>query len=210
MGGVRVGILGTDADAGADIDTPIDVLGGGDRPGTLGGGSVPRIIASVTKDWDETSPVNTAPLVVSGKTIAQVARALNALPEWGRGGGRLSVDRIPSGTSSDLTITLHANLERRMPEWTDYQNASTAAQTEWNHMFRKLVDHEDQHVHIAVEEAEQLAKDLVGHDISDIASMVTVANGRMAKRQKQLDDATDHGARTGVQYGDVSLDITIV
>jgi hypothetical protein len=139
-----------------------------------------------------------------------VYQALNRLPEWGRGGGRLSVDNIPVATSTDLTITLRANLERRMPEWTDYKTASAAAQREWNHMFRKLIDHEDRHVEIAVEEADKLAADLVGHDISDIAKMVTAANKRMADRQKALDDATDHGARPGVQYGDVSLDVSVV
>jgi predicted secreted Zn-dependent protease len=122
----------------------------------------------------------------------------------------LSVDTIALGTSTDLTITLRANLERRMPEWADYKSASAAAQREWNHMFRKLTDHEDRHVEIAVEEADKLAADLVGHDISDIAKMVTAANKRMADRQKALDDATDHGARPGAQYGDVSLDVTVI
>jgi hypothetical protein len=217
MGGVRVGILGMDAGAGSgpDGDAPIDVLGSGDPPGTLGADdavplSTGRTIAYVRKDWDPTSPLNTDPLVISGKTLDRVFRALNALPEWGLGGGRLVVDDVPRGSSPDVTVTLHANLIRRMPSWTEYQNASEAAQAEWNRMYRKLVDHEDRHVEIAAEEAERLAGDLVGKDISKIPKLVTTANARMAARQKEMDTASKHGAKPGVQYGDVLLDPTIV
>jgi hypothetical protein len=217
MGGVRVGLLGTDADAGpaADSDAPADVLGGGDPPGTLGSdGATPlstgRTIGYVSKDWDPDSPVSTDPIVVRGKTLADVFRALNALPEWGLGGGMLQVDDVPTGSSPDVTVTLHANLMRRMPQWTEYESASDAAKTEWNRMFRKLIDHEDRHVQIAAEEAELLAQDLVGKDVSKIGKLVATATARMRKRQKEMDTSTTHGAKPGVQYGDVLLDPTIV
>jgi hypothetical protein len=76
-------------------------------------------------------------------------------------------------------------------------------------MFRKLTDHEDRHLAIAIEEGNQLALDLAGQDIDKIAKLVTAANARMAKRQGELDGATDHGAKAGVQYGDVILDTSI-
>jgi len=210
-------MLGTQADArtGARGDSSIDLFGGGEPPGILGADGaiqldVSRIIAKVTRDWDASNPSSTAPLVVSGTTIARVGRALNALPEWGQGGGTLSVDAIPVGTSTDLTITLKANLVRRMPQWTDYPQASTRAKAEWDQMVAKLAVHEDRHVATAVEEAEILAQDLVGQEIAKIASMVTAANRRLAKRQNDMDQACDHGAKEGVEYGDVSLDITVV
>ena len=98
-----------------------------------------------------------------------------------------------------------------MPTWSGYARASAGAKAEWDRMVRKLAAHEDRHVAIAIEEAEQLAKDLIGKEISDIARMVTDANARMQARQDELDDPshTDHGAKRGVQYGNVNLDITI-
>ena len=62
---------------------------------------------------------------------------------------------------------------------------------------------------VAIEEGNQLASDLVGEEISKIGTMVTAANGRMAARQKQLDDDTANGSKPGVQYGDVILDTAI-
>jgi hypothetical protein len=216
MGAVRVGILGTDADARprTDGDAPIDLMGGGGPPGILGvDGAVAlddtqRTILKVVGDWDPPSPRRTPAIVVAGATLARAFDELNRLPEWGQGGGQIRAERIPAGNSTNLTVTLHANLSRRMPTWTGYAKASDAAKAEWDRMIGKLGAHEDRHVAIAVEEAEQLAKDLVGKEISDIAQMVTDANARLQQRQDELDDPsnTDHGAKAGVQYGDVTLD----
>lgn len=214
MGGVRIGILGTDATAAG---RPGDILGGGDPPGVLGVDDpfplddIPRIIAKVTKDWDPPSPRTTPPIVVRGATLEKAAEQLNKLPEWGEGGGSLRTDPIAAGNSTNLTVKMHANLVRRLPAWSGYAAATPAAKAEWDQMVRKLAAHEDRHVAIAIEEAEQLAKDLVGKDISEIARMVTDANARMQARQDELDDAahTDHGAKPNVQYGDVNLDVTI-
>jgi hypothetical protein len=219
MGGVRSGVLGLDAGArpGADSDAPIDVLGGGDAPGILGlDGAIPlddiqRIIAKVEKDWDPPNPRTTPAILVGGTTLAQAADALNLLPEWGQGGGQIRAERIPAGNSTNLTIKLHANLIRRMPAWSGYPKASPAAKAEWDRMSAKLRAHEDRHVAIAVEEADRLARELIGKDISEIAQRVTDANATLQQRQDELDDpsSTDHGAKPGVQYGDVNLDITI-
>jgi len=217
MGGVRVGILGTDADARDASGGSGDILGGGDPPGVLGVGDaialddIQRIIAKVTKDWDPPTPRITPPIVVGGATLEKAAEQLNKLAEWGQGGGSFRTDPIAAGNSTNLTVKMHANLVRRLPTWSGYAKASAAAKAEWDQMVRKLAAHEDRHVAIAIEEAEQLAKDLVGKEISQIAQMVTDANARMQGRQDELDDPshTDHGAKPGVQYGDVNLDITI-
>jgi hypothetical protein len=216
MGGVRTGVLGTEADA-RTVSGDDTVFGGGDPPGVLGVDEaiplddVQRIIAKVTKDWDPPNPRTTPPIVVGGATLQKAADELNKLAEWGQGGGSLRTEPIAAGISTRLTVKMHANLVRRLPVWSGYAKASAAAKAEWDQMVRKLAAHEDRHVAIAVEEAEQLAKDLVGKEISDIAQMVTDANARMQARQDELDDPsqTDHGAKPGVQYGDVNLDITI-
>jgi hypothetical protein len=215
MGGTRDGILGLDADVRTNNSqaTDADVFGGGDPPGTLGGNAIPlddvqRIIAKVTKDWVPPQP-DESPIVVGGTTLAQAFRALNAQGEWGKGGGQLRTDRIGAGNSTNLTVTMHANLVHRLPKWTGYDHASQAAKDEWDQMVVHLKAHEDRHLAIAIEEADQLAKDLVGHDISDIVQMVTDANRRLHDRQEDLDNDTDHGAKAGVPYGDVLLDISI-
>lgn len=215
MGGTRSGLLGTEAGARAGSNDD-DVLGGGNPPGVLGVDAIPlddlqRMVTKVTKDWDPPSPRTTPAIVVGGATLQQAADQLNRLNEWGEGGGRLRTDRIPPGNSTKLTVNVHANLIRRLPTWSFYPKASAAAKAEWDQMVQKLAAHEDRHVAIAIEEADQLAQDLMGKEISDIPQLVTDANARMQKRQDELDDPsnTDHGAKQGVQYGDVNLDITI-
>jgi len=217
VGGIRDGVMGTQGQAtGAGGGAaPLDIFGGGDPPGVLGlQGAIPlgtgRIIASFTKDWDPPNPRTTPEIVVNGTTLAQVGNELDQLPEWGQAGGALRTDPIPAGNSTNLTVTVHANLIYRLPRWSKYATASKAAQAEWDKMFAKLKAHEDRHLAIAVEEADALAKDLVGQDIADIAKMVTAANKHMQSRQDDLDTATDHGAKTGVPFGDVVLDTTIV
>jgi hypothetical protein len=211
MGGVRAGILGTDAAARGGSDDADDVLGGGDPPGTLGVGDVVAMstgkIEYVSKDWDPDSPHDTRPIVVAGKTIDLVLAALNRLHEWGLGGGTLKLD-IPADFASSHSVTLSANLVRRLPEWKQYDAARTAEKAAWDHMFRKLTEHENRHVEIAVEDAKKLAADLIGQTTTDAAKAVQAANRRLEDRQKKLDDETGHGARPGVKYGDVIMDLS--
>lgn len=216
MGGIRDGLQGTQAQSRSTSSGggQLDVLGGGDAPGTLGldetvALDTSRIIARIAKDWVPPNPRTTPEIVVGGSTLEQAGRELDRLPEWGQAGGSLRAEGIPAGNSTNLTVHLHANLLYRLPRWRGYANASAAVQAEWDRMFAKLKAHEDRHLAIAIEEAESLAQDLIGHDISDIASLVTAANRRMQDRQNDLDNDTDHGAKAGVQYGDVILDTSI-
>jgi hypothetical protein len=203
-----------DAEVGpANSGDNLDVLAAGDPPGILGVEAIPlddtgRIIAKVKKDWEPPSPDQT-PIVATGTTLLQAGQSLNRHREWGEGGGRLEAERIAPGNSTNLTVTLHAHLVHHLPTWTGYAKASKAAQAEWDRMVGFLKIHEDRHLEIAIEEANQLAQDLVGHDIGDIAQMVTEANRRMHDRQEDMDHDSEHGAKAGVPYGDVILDISI-
>ncbi len=170
---------------------------------------VKRIIAEVIKDWDPPKPDNTPWVEVEGETLADVASALESLEEWGMGGGMLRAEPIPPGTSTDLTVTLHANLVMRLPDWKDYAKASAAAQKEWDRMIEKLQAHEERHVEIAIEECDKASTTLIGEEISKIAPIVTATNAAMKKRQDKLDSDTNHGMKKGVLYGDVSLDTSI-
>jgi len=62
-------------------------------------------------------------------------------------------------------------------------------------MIGKLRAHEDRHLAIAMEEADRLAKELVGKEIGRIPAMVTAANARMNTRQKELDRLRKSGSK---------------
>jgi len=153
---------------------------------------VARIIIKVTKDWDPPAPDITPWVEAPGSTLADVSAALQANDEW-----------------TNLTVTLHGNLELRVAEWIDYAKSSVAAKKEWDRMSGKLMAHEQRHVDIAIEEFDKVASGLIGKDIDHIPPMVTAANAAAAKQQKQLDKDTNHGSRKGVLYGDVYLDTSI-
>ena len=172
--------------------------------------AVSRIVKSVKKDWEPPAPTTTPAIIIKGNTLEEAADNLNKLQEWGQGGGMLRADPIPVGTSPEVNVSLHANLVLRMPNWTGYDKASAAAKAEWDRMTAKLKIHEERHVEIAIEEADSLANDLIGHEISEIAKMVTAANKTMKDRQDELDHDTEHGSKPKVKYGDVSLDTSII
>ena len=213
MGGLSSGTLAI-GQATTSMDDPIGTQGGAVVPGPIGlDAPIPmdtqRIVAKVVKDWDPPQPRTTPEIVVGGKTLKEAGRELDKLDEWGQGGGMLRTDSIPAGTSTNLTVNAQANLVHRLPRWTGYGAASTAAKAEWDRMVAKLKVHEDRHMQIAIEEADRLATDLVGVEIGKIARMVTEANRRMAKRQQELDKDTQNGSKPGVTFGDVTLDISI-
>jgi predicted secreted Zn-dependent protease len=210
MGGVRVGVLGTDGAALGGGDDADDVLGGGDPPRTLGVHAPDPMstgkIEYVSKNWDPDGAQVTY-YDVSGTTIDQLAAALQRMgKKWGHGGGKLKLD-IPADFSTSHSVTLSAALGLQLPQWKQYEQARDPEKVAWNRMFRKLREHEDGHVAIAVEEANELAETLIGQTTAQALKKLDAAVRRMQDSQKKLDDATDHGARAGVKYGDVILDL---
>ena len=211
MGGVRSGLLGTEAPAlggGADSD---DILGGGDPPGTLGINEAEPMstakIGYVKSDWDKDSPEFTDPFVISGATIDQVWNVLKGMSEWGEGGGHLELE-FPNDFASSQSVVLKAHLVRRLVQWKEYDKARGVEKEAWNKMFRKLMEHEDRHVEIAVEEAEKLAASLIGQTKAQGKAATKTANSQMLARQHKLDTETRHGEKEGVKYGDVILDLS--
>ncbi len=168
-----------------------------------------RIITTVTTDWDPLVLETTPEIEVGGKNLEQAADELNGLNEWGRGGGGVANDAVPFGTSSTVTVSLHGKFERVLPTWKRYASASAKARAEWDRMVAALTVHEDRHVEMAVEEANKLAKDLIGKEIAQLVMMVNATGRTIRQRQEKLDTDTDHGSKPGVKYGGVSLDISI-
>ena len=210
MAGRIPGVVGTDPQNKADWPPGAGFAdpgpGGMDAPLPLSD----RIIAKVEDDWHPPAPNTAATVVLSGKTLAEVGKELDRLDEWGKGGGSLISDSIPVGTSTDLTVKLHGQLQLRLPSWPNYASASAAVKAEWDRMIEKLKAHEQRHMDITIEHGDALVQDLAGKEIGVIARMVTARNRQMAADQQKLDADTDHGAKPGVTYGDVFLDTSIV
>ena len=208
MGGQNQGIAGMNPLRESDA-TPGSAFA---VPGPVGMDAliplVARIIARVNDDWHPPAPDTTPTTSLTADTLADLSKLLPR-DEWGQGGGALRSERIPVGTSTNLTVQLHGNLVLRLPEWTNAASASAAAQSEWNRLVAKLRVHEQRHLDIAIEEFDKVGPALVGQDIDQIVAAVTAANAAAKKRQDDLDTATDHGSRKGVQYGDVFLDTSI-
>lgn len=209
MGGGRVpGPIGVETEPEQGAFNSGAPGAGFDSPGLVKADAEP-IVASVVTDWRPPNPSAAPAIVVRGKTLAQLESQLNALSEWGRGGGSLRADELKNVTTAEVTVHLHANLQLVLPRWDGYDAASTPARAEWDRMVGKLRLHEQRHVDIAIEAADALAIALKGQPMSKIAALVTSANKTMAQRQQALDDATEHGSKTGVAYGDVILDTSI-
>jgi hypothetical protein len=210
MGGIRAGILGTDASARGGSDDVDDILGGGDPPGPLGVDDADALstgkVTDVRKDWDSDNP-ETGWIDIPGTTIDEIYRALQPRGEWGEGGGNLTTS-VSRDSSGDLTVTVHANLIRRLPRWQKHDDAPPAAQQAWDRMFRKLIIHENRHVDIAAEEADKLAGQLPDKTSREVDTLLAAARDRLSARQKKLDHDTDHGRKEGVPFGDVMLDIS--
>jgi hypothetical protein len=220
MGGQRVpGVLGVDQ------ATSVDTNGGAISPtatnnfapGPVGNDDTDPVpldttptIKAVVKDWDPLPPLTPTEVPVGGTTIAAVADALNKRDEWGQGGGIISNEAPPRDYNGEVTIKLHLTLIMRLPKWSGYVAASPAAKAEWDQMIVKLRAHEERHVAIAVEVADELANSLVGEKITQLVKMVNASGPTLVARHKAFDDETDHGAKPNVPYGDVSLDTTVV
>jgi hypothetical protein len=211
MGGVRSGLLGTEAPALGGGDDSDDIMGGGDPPGTLGINEADPMsttkIGYVKNDWDKDSPEFTDPFVISGATLDQVWNVLKGMSEWGEGGGHLELV-FPSDFASSQSVVLKAHLVRRLVQWQEYDKARDVEKAAWTKMFRKLMDHEDRHVEIAVEEAGKLAAGLIGQTKSQGTAATKTANSQLLARQRKLDVETRHGEKEGVKYGDVVLDLS--
>lgn len=171
-----------------------------------------RIVSRVDRDWVPTPKPKNDPIKVTAADLAELADALGRLPEAGEGGGRLRADPVAVGTSAEASVKLHGNLVNRAVEWIGYSGASPAAQAHWDQVLANLKRHEQRHMEIAIEEGDALATLLVGHKIGtkpSIEDKVSDANDRMAARQRELDDDSDHGKKKGHPFGDCNIDKSI-
>lgn len=202
MAGERDGIIGMDEEPlEGDGAAP---RGGFSQPGPIGlKGGGPRVaerkVGTVYDNWTPTSPspVSTEQ-EISANTIAEVGRLLDTLPEWGKGGGRITAGKIDAGTSPTADVTLTVTLELTMPVWLERDKASAKAKAEWDRMYRALRDHEEVHLQNVIDVAKDLAAALPGRNIDDVKGMVEATSGKINAKHRAWDNQTNHGKNTGV------------
>jgi Bacterial protein of unknown function (DUF922) len=173
-----------------------------------------RTVTQVNKDWDPTPQTDTSDITIAATDLADLATKILARGEAGEGGGSLTTDGVPVGTSVSVTIQLHGKFVNRIVKWDGYDKASAAAKKHWDEVLIHLKKHEQRHFDIALEEANALATSLVGHVVGSkptLVEKVDAANAKIKKRQDDLDSPaeSDHGTKKGHTYGNVIIDVSI-
>jgi predicted secreted Zn-dependent protease len=108
--------------------------------------------------------------------------------------GNWYIDRVH--TTVDVTFT--------MPRWADYQKASWDQQQKWDKFYASLMEHENGHKDIAIEAAKEIENKLLNSYSPSEKILRKVANSMawmIIKKswvlQKQYDENTKHGVKTG-------------
>lgn len=140
---------------------------------------------------------------VAGTTLRAVHRQLDP-QEWGR--CRWTVDYnydTDGGRVTKVNITLHLTI--RMPRWGEgFDQASQAAQAEWQRMIAALRGHEDRHADIARRWAPTFKDNILGQRAGRAAARYQQTLNQMEQEQRNYDATSRHGQNEGV-----SLDTTI-
>ncbi len=93
---------------------------------------------------------------------------------------------------------VRVNIYLRMPEWTDYGEASPAAQQEWTRFFNALMTHEQGHIdRVKAFYTDAVDQELVGKPLGDAATWTTGLKDRSEASHKTYDHETDHGRKFG-------------
>lgn len=108
--------------------------------------------------------------------------------------GTWYIDRV--FTKVDVTFT--------MPRWADYQKAGWDQQQKWDKFYKSLMEHENGHKDIAIEAAKKVENELLKLNFPSEKMLKEAAKSkawRIIKNswvlQKQYDEDTDHGVKTG-------------
>jgi predicted secreted Zn-dependent protease len=95
-------------------------------------------------------------------------------------------------------VDLHCYLYASLPIWDHYSNASDAAKAAWDSCYEALVEHELAHCWIAYHAVQELESQLVNRTKADAEVRLRELIAELDAEQKQFDDDTEHGQKTGV------------
>ena len=199
----------TEVDAGeGTFAKPGPVRPDGTAPEALSGQAK---ITKVVKRWTNPPTVDERSVEVSGQTLADVKAELDAMSEWGSGGG--DMDNLEATTTDGVhyTVELNPTFFVSLPKWKQYGQASPAAKKAWDDMLANLRLHEMEHVRIALRGYEQLARKLQG--LPPTQASTAVSDGQTATQAEQDDfdstAKTDHGHNAWGRFPKVVLDTSV-
>ena len=149
---------------------------------------------------------------VSGKTLKDVQKALDARDEWGLYD---ATQNVKSGAQVDKdgavkSVTMAVNPVIELPEWSEYGKATKEQKASWDAMVKKLEAHERKHHDIQSDYIDDLkkqikaAKDL---DAKGIDKLIDDNQKACQKKQDAYDTSSGHGAKEGVNL-DLDADPT--
>jgi predicted secreted Zn-dependent protease len=95
-------------------------------------------------------------------------------------------------------VDLHASLWASMPIWDYYPHASEAAKAAWDSCYNALLEHEAGHCMLADVRIQEMESQLVNRPKAEAEIRLRELIAELDAEQKQFDDDTDHGQRTGV------------
>lgn len=138
---------------------------------------------------------------ITAKTLGGALKELSKRDEWGKFEGKIGYGYgAADGIVTAVTLTPSYTIE--MPTWSGYSKAPKACQKEWDRMWKKLEEHEEEHlnIHLAtlktIEDTLGKATDLPETQLpTDFDQMI--ADGQA--NQDKFDKSTGHGSKKGVE-----------
>jgi len=139
---------------------------------------------------------------ISGKTLTQVRRNLDARGEWGKCDWSFTWKTSMSASGTVSRVRLTPQWTVLMPAWTEYRRAKARKQESWDQMWKALLKHENGHGDVFERGFSKLERDLAALESpssSDVDQVAQRAQQDIDKAQRSYDTETDHGRSRGVE-----------
>jgi predicted secreted Zn-dependent protease len=140
---------------------------------------------------------------VSGKTLKEAQKSLDAREEWGlydaTRNPKQSANTDKDGNVSSVTMVVNPVIE--LPQWSGYGAATKEQKASWDKMVKALEAHERKHHDIQVACAADLEKQIKGAKTLDgktLNKMISDQQKACQKKQDSYDTSSGHGAKEGV------------
>jgi predicted secreted Zn-dependent protease len=134
---------------------------------------------------------------VHGRTLEEVARQIEQLPEAGQTHWtpRYHVQEWEGQTMKRVQVDVYVQVT--MPHWAEYSSATPAEQAEWDRFVAALQAHEQGHIDLVVTYTENADVMLEGLDEHTAAARWQENLQALQQASDQYDTSNDHGRNAG-------------
>jgi predicted secreted Zn-dependent protease len=160
-------------------------------------------MADVKVDIKVSAPKITK-FTVSGKTLKDAQKSLDAREEWGlydaTRNPKQSANTDKDGNVASVTMVVNPVIE--LPQWSGYSSATKEQKASWDKMVKALEAHERKHHSIQVACAADLEKQIKGAknlDGNALNKLISDQQSACQKKQDSYDTSSGHGAKEGVE-----------